>query len=358
MAIVLYLHRMVKLVKLFVATALLFPMVLHGQEGFFLISFNSEEHDFGVVSETDGRLYHSFEFINCSDAVVELLEPVPSCSCVTAKLSPKSLKPGQRGSVDVIFDPSGASSLVYRTVDIYSKDGTHLSTLSITADVKSSDNSLARKFPIVLGNELRADVGTVHFGYSYWGETLKKIVEVANLGKERVRLSAESSSSSLSVVCPEYIEPESSVSITLISSIPDTPDVYQMRNDHVYLYVDGRKVGHDISVERILLGRLKNASFSPSMLTYPSVAHLKKSFLSKSYSGAIEISNTGKGDLVILAVNHDNDVECSLKAGTELRTGEKCRVSASSMRDSFKVEIFTNDPLRPYKELIFNNYNH
>ena len=346
---------MVKLVNLFIALALLFPTILYGQEGGTLINFNSEEYDFGKVRESDGRLYHSFEFVNCSGAVLNLLEPVPSCSCVNAKLSAKSLKPGQRASVDVVFDPSGAESLVYRTVDIYSKEGIHLSTLSVMADVVPMDTSLARKFPIVLDGDLRSDVSTVNFGYSYWGESSRKIVELANLGKSRVRLRAESLSGTIDVICPEYIEPESHVSVIIVSNIPDDSHLYQMRKDQISLYADGKKTSRGISVERLILGRLSQDGPLPSLMTYPSVAGLSKSLFTKTYSGNIEIANSGRGDLVILAVRHSDDVECSIKDGYVVKAGEKCKVSVKSKKETCVVEIFTNDPIRPYKELIFNN---
>lgn len=346
---------MVKLVNLFVALALLFPTILYGQEGGTFINFNSEEYDFGKVRESDGRLYHSFEFVNCSGAVLNLLEPVPSCSCVNAKLSAKSLKPGQRASVDVVFDPSGAESLVYRTVDIYSKEGIHLSTLSVMADVAPMDTSLARKFPIVLDGDLRSDVSTVNFGYSYWGESSRKIVELANLGKSRVRLRAESSSGTIDVICPEYIEPESHVGIIIVSNVPDDSHLYQMRKDQISLYADGKKTSRGISVERLILGRLSQDGPLPSLMTYPSVAGLSKSLFTKTYSGNIEIANSGRGDLVILAVRHSDDVECSIKDGHVVKAGEKCKVSVKSKKGACVVGIFTNDPIRPYKELIFNN---
>ena len=90
-------------------------------------------------------------------------------------------------------------------------------------------------------------------------------------------------------------------------------------------------------------------------MTYPSVAGLSKSLFTKTYSGNIEIANSGRGDLVILAVRHSDDVECSIKDGYVVKAGEKCKVSVKSKKGTCVVEIFTNDPIRPYKELIFNN---
>ena len=66
---------------------------------------------------------------------------------------------------------------------------------------------------------------------------------------------------------------------------------------------------------------------------------------------APELSNDGPGRLEIFAVN--GDAETNLQSGTIVEPGDSFKVKARSDKPSFRLELFTNDPVRPYKELIF-----
>ena len=60
----------------------------------------------------------------------------------------------------------------------------------------------------------------------------------------------------------------------------------------------------------------------------------------------------GKAPLEILEVSSSGT--CSLKKGQTLAPGAKFKVRLRTEKREDRVEIFTNDPQRPYKELIFN----
>lgn len=345
---------MVKLVKLFVTLALLFPTIAYCQEGKKFISFNSVEYDFGKVLEADGRLCHSFSFVNSSKSEVTLLAPVPGCSCIDARITRNTLKPGETASVEVVFDPSGAESLVYRTVEIYAKEGGHQATLSVLADVQPIDGSLERHFPVVLSEALRADRKQIAFGYSYWGESASKSFTLANLSHTRVRVDARTSSEELELAGPSSLEPGASAVYVLTSTIPDTPGKYAFKKDWVRFAVDGKEVDEPIVVERLVLGRLGSGENAPSLMTYPSVAKLSRSFFAKEYTGSMELANPGRSDLKILDVQAGG-AGCSLVRGQTVKPGEKVKVTVRTDEPQCTVEIFTNDPVRPYKELIFKN---
>ena len=156
------------MVKLFVVLAFL-STVAYGQEGGKFITFNTSEHDFGTLEEFSPPLSYTFRFLNASDSAVELAAPVLSCSCLTAHLSPRRVEPGQTGEVEVVFSPSGAAFRTYRTVDIYSKSGEHLQTLTVSAYVEPSDSGISDRYPVILSDAVRASRTDVPFGYLLGG---------------------------------------------------------------------------------------------------------------------------------------------------------------------------------------------
>lgn len=343
---------MVKLVKLFVVLAFLSP-VCYSQEGGKFITFNTSEYDFGEIGENARPLSYTFMFRNSSDRTVELAAPVSSCSCVNAKLSTKSVDPGQTGEVEVIFDPSGASFRTYRTVDIYSRDGSHIQTLSVSAYVTPSDSGIAERYPVVLAEGLRATRSEFSFGYLYWGESSLKTIGLVNTGSKplRVRARVLSDRTALKVDCPASIAPGSEELVRLEYSMPASPHEYMSASDTLVLTVDGKEASTEIHTDYILMGRLPKTVKQPSMRTYPSVSKLSRAPFSGKYSGTVELFNDGPGVLEIYAVK--GSARCSLRPGSTIEAGRSVKVRASSGEDSFRLELFTNDPLRPYKELIF-----
>ena len=69
---VITLHRMVKLVKLFVALVFLSSTPVSAQENGNFISFDTIDWDFGKINESDGRVAHTFHLINTSSSALYL----------------------------------------------------------------------------------------------------------------------------------------------------------------------------------------------------------------------------------------------------------------------------------------------
>ena len=266
------------------------------------------------------------------------------------------MEPGQTGEVEVVFSPSGAAFRTYRTVDIYSKSGEHLQTLTVSAYVEPSDSGISDRYPVILSDAVRASRTDVPFGYVYWGESAMQTVRIANTSDKPVFLHARvsgPSSSILKVSCPGSLAPGTEDMISLEYRLPALPRDYSSAADTVRLEIAGKAARQDIVTSYILMGRLPAAApgGSPSMRTYPSEAELSKALLSGKYSGIVELSNDGPGRLVIFAVK--GDAETNLRSGTIVEPGDSFKVKARSDKPSFRLELFTNDPVRPYKELIF-----
>lgn len=73
------------------------------------ISFCDSIHDFGTFSAGNPLQKHTFTFTNRGDATVVLLSVVPSCQCTSVEYTRNAVRPGETGSVTVIFDGTKAS---------------------------------------------------------------------------------------------------------------------------------------------------------------------------------------------------------------------------------------------------------
>jgi len=70
--------------------------------------------------------------------------------------------------------------------------------------------------------------------------------------------------------------------------------------------------------------------------------------------GRMELENGGEEELVILGVDAPEGVEVNLRPGMRLAAGKTLEVKVSSQLQTFDINIFTNDPERPFKTLRFS----
>lgn len=334
-----------------IITLILTSLRLSAQEG--PLVFNSKTWDFGNVDDNEGILVHDYEFINKSGKAVKIGSVSLSCSCIEASYPHGEIAAGERGSIELSFFPAGAIGQVLRSMEVFDSEGNHLASLSMSAEVNRVDSSLEDLYHLNLSETLAVDRIDVPFGYMYHGQSLTKIVRLANFSEKTLSLKAvcEDPGSFFSVECPETIGPRSETEIFLSYRIPDDESLYGSCSDDILIFADGKKAHKPLTANCIYLSKPKKSAEVPQLWTNPSVSRLKKALLRESYSGSLELGNSGSGDLTILAV--EGPAEISLKKGDVIPKGGKKRVTANSTKKEFTVELFTNDPVRPYKELIF-----
>lgn len=316
------------------------------------IVFDSVNWDFGKVDDNEGTVTHTYAFINPSSRPFKLGPVNVSCSCISVDYPHDAVPAGGRGEIVLSFMPAGAAGAVYRTVDVYGEDGSSIATLSMHADVNRVDADLEDLYHITLSEQLLVDRGDVRFGYMYHGQTFSKLVRLANVSHETLslRFVTEDPGSMLSVEGPAVIAPRSEEEILLTYRIPDDPDLFGVTTDDVLVFANGAQTGTPIHVSAIYMAPVQDSQAQPSLWTKPSLVHMQKS--GGSYVGTIELGNSGNADLNIREVI--SPVEMSVRKGTVIKPGKTVKVKVKASSPSFSAYVFTDDPVRPYKELCFD----
>ena len=70
------------------------------------ITFNEYDFNFGTVSK-EGKIYHSFYFVNSGDTPLIINDAKGSCGCTIPFFPKDPIQPGQQDKIDVEIDPSG-----------------------------------------------------------------------------------------------------------------------------------------------------------------------------------------------------------------------------------------------------------
>lgn len=320
------------------------------------IVFDKTNWDFGRIKEADGVVSHVFTIFNGGDKPLRITGDVPSCNCIMTQLPDEPVAPGKSAEVTVFFSPSGAVGPTHRTVEILGAKGVSLGVLSTDADVEPADRSIEERYPIVLAPCLYANMDTVPFGYMAPGQKSSKIIYLANSSSEWMYLeTAQRGSGLLKVQCPEVIAPGKEAAVMLTYTMP-AGENYVSRHDTLSVGIEGSALKGNIRTSAICLTKGRDGASAPRMRVYPGEGVLKARLFGRAMHGAVEISNDGASDLVINAVEAPSGVEFSLGRGSKIAPGSSVKAELAVPQGCTRpvtVRLFTNDPKRPYKDIIF-----
>jgi len=110
--------------------------LMEADTGTPVISFNTLDHNFGVITEGE-KLAYVFSYTNTGTGNLIITSASTSCGCTVPAFSKKPLAPGQKGTMEVIFDSSGFNGFQTKTITVQSNASVPVIVLAVRAEVKS-----------------------------------------------------------------------------------------------------------------------------------------------------------------------------------------------------------------------------
>jgi hypothetical protein len=102
------------------------------------IGFNTLLHDFGVITEGE-KVAYVFTFTNSGTGSLVINSALTSCGCTVPRFSKKPLAPGEKGTMEVVFNSSGFGGIQTKTITVQSNAQTQIVVLAIKADVREKN---------------------------------------------------------------------------------------------------------------------------------------------------------------------------------------------------------------------------
>lgn len=109
-----------------------------------VIKFDAMEHDFGTIKQGD-KVEHIFKFTNTGKNVLTVIEVRPSCGCTAPEWTKTPVKKGQSGEIKIIFNSSGKSGQVQKTVALLTNTMNGNEILTFKANIIGGENSPLNK---------------------------------------------------------------------------------------------------------------------------------------------------------------------------------------------------------------------
>jgi uncharacterized cupredoxin-like copper-binding protein len=101
--------------------------------------FEQTKHDFGMMVQGE-KLSYTFKFTNTGGSDLLISDASSTCGCTIPDFSKAPVKPGEQGKVEVVFNSSGKSGHVSKSVRLLTNAQPNTIELEITAEVYVPDN--------------------------------------------------------------------------------------------------------------------------------------------------------------------------------------------------------------------------
>ena len=340
--------------------SLLCGTVLAQEELNSALVFETYEWDFGQINEADGVVQHTFRFTNISNNPIQIDNVATSCGCTTVLYSTQPVAGGEYGELTVAFDPSRTEGRVLREVEIFTKDRRNYASLMITADVNPIPMGLEQIYPHLLAGTVKTNAKRCNFGYVTQGESVTRVVRVANVGDKTAKLSVVTTGNryGMSVECPESIAPQDVVSIHITYDIGKGKNHFGMARDTIWVVADGVQSQEPIVVNALRVEKFKESDNKPVMRIEPAYVDFGEKAPGKIYKKTIVIGNTGNADLIFRNVEAMEGTAISIETGQVIKPGKELKVTVAITNSNVphmstlgSINLTTNDPTRPFREL-------
>ncbi|HOZ29956.1 MAG TPA: DUF1573 domain-containing protein [Bacteroidales bacterium] len=104
------------------------------QTNLAVIEFNSTEYNFGTVIQGE-KVAHSFVFKNTGGGNLIISNVKASCGCTVPKWTKEPIKPGETGTIELVFDSSNRDGIQTKSAKVYSNTQPNVTELIIRCEV-------------------------------------------------------------------------------------------------------------------------------------------------------------------------------------------------------------------------------
>lgn len=311
--------------------------------------FKEKTFDFGSIREADGPVSHTFPFVNTSDLLVTVVSVSPSCSCVSAGYDVRVFAPGEAGGITVTFDPAGLPGQFHQNVLVVT-DKRWSQRLFIEGYVKPRERGMDEMYPYLVSDGLQVSAMKARFGFAVRGTRVSKSIGIVNISGEPLELTPRfgEPDPDISVELPKILRAGETGTIGIVYKLP--AERIGTLSNVLYLSSPDRQCLRPIRIEGYSVDNLDRAAdapafrFAPTMLVFRRPgARLKAGFF-----------NDGKSALKILRTECPDGVKMECEKDT-VNPGGCIPVRFTLESSSFtngNIRVFTNDPVRPVREIV------
>ena len=221
----------------FLFSQFLFLCLLNAQSLSASIVFEERVFDFGTILEKDGSISHTFVFQNKGNSPVTIDEVNSGCGCIGTSLSKEPVKPGEKGKINITFNPEYKTGFFSKEIVVFSNNYENFNRIWVEGKIIPSEHPIEDDYPYNFGEGLYLKLKVMAFGYLKPGMNKQMELQYANDTNEEMTLNFEMASNKggLKFKNPGKIAPKARGTVNFSYNMPylTTDDVVLQLNPYV-----------------------------------------------------------------------------------------------------------------------------
>jgi len=319
------------------------------------ISFQSTDHDFGKIQESEGSVTHKFELVNTGGEPLIIQNVTASCGCTAPSWTKEPIPPGGTGFVAATFNPAGRPGAFRKYITVSSNSNTASVRLTISGEVIPKPKTIEDEYRYGMG-QIRLKSNHIAFANMKNTEKTEKSMEIVNTSDQPVQITFERVPAHITLkMVPEKLKPGEKGNIVATYDAGAKNDFGFLidrvnldingKTDRSYSMVISANVEEDFS--KLTAEQLANA---PTVSIDDPEFQFGKLNQGEKVEHSFVLKNEGKSDLVIrkvkascgcTAVKPDKEV---IKPGETIAIKTTFNSAGKVGNQNKTVTIITNDP--------------
>jgi hypothetical protein len=325
--------------------------------------WNKTAHDFGLFHETDGDQTCHFMVTNTGDSALVVLRVQPTCGCTVAKFPTDPILPGESGTIDVTYSPTGRPGPFEKGVWVYTNSSPRRTHLTIQGSVICSIESVKQYYPINVG-DLQFTTLTMSLGEIKKGTTHTCSTAAYNTGNDTILLSFDNNTSHItSIAVSDTLPPGMLSTMSFFFDSGRTP-VWGINDDYITIIatpLHSNKAPQHIKaniianvVEDFSALSDKDRVNAPVCSVMTGKMVLENMRNDEITNGTLKLQNTGKSNLIVRRVmSTDKAIKARIDK-TLVKPGEEASINikvnpakVSGKVLNSQITVISNDPVNP-----------
>lgn len=333
------------------------------------IQFREEIFDFGAIAEEGGPVLHEFLFTNNSGRAVKVLTVQASCGCTTPSWSKDAIAPGKTGFIQASYNPKGRPGYFNKSLTVTTDLDATPVILQIKGQVQVQGSTSTSEFQAANGG-WKLKTGSFNLGKVYLkDEPTTREFPFMNAGQKPITYTGEFAGPKYIAidVNPKTLQPgeRGKVKITYNAKLRNT---YGFQSDNIEIMTDDElNPNKSFSVYATLEDDFSNLrpedlQKAPQLKLQNTSVDIGRIRQNQTAVQEVSVSNTGKKELDIRAVQGNCSCISASSAKTTLKPGESTTLRIEFSPGDRKgnstkaVTLYSNDPLNPVQRVTLTAY--
>ena len=324
-------------------------------------------HNFGIVTEGNGVVEHPFTVKNTGRRALIIKSVESDCGCTVAALDTNFIAPGEEKRLVVSFNPENRPGRFQKKVTLIAENEPKPVTFHIQGKVIPENFNPSRAYPARQGN-LKTKYNSFYFGKVFNDQVVSKVFGIYNSGNKPITLKLLSSPAVAAVsLSANILKPGEAGTIAINFNAPELnqlgyyTDTIQIETSDMPQAIKQYTLVATI-VPRLAAVKKDQLNDAPRLVTSKDEHNFGIVEKDDEATASFILSNEGRENLEILGV----EVNCSCLATRlnkrVIKPGKRQEMKLTftganrNRREIKQVNIFTNDPLQPVKQLTIRAY--